>query len=259
MTSAKKAVKVGLLMIMLVWTAQGYLLKPWNPEGPMAAGERSKEQPQPTPVRRALLIGINTYQPQGHGGSSPTGAVASDRPNPQPAAQPKGRPAARDKFTNLDGPRNDVREMRVLLEQKYGFTEITALVDQDATRDAILQNIESLIDRSARGDVLFIYYSGHGSRVRNSKNGEAKGYDESIVPADSNAGAPDIRDKELARHFLNALDKGVVLTAIFDSCHSGSIARGGPTPKRKSGRWRSMRKTSPKNRASPIRRRKRVP
>src|SRR6185436_19494098 len=41
-------------------------------------------------------------------------------------------------------------------------------------------------------------------------------------------GALDIRDKELARLFLEALRKGVTLTTIFDSCHSGSIGRGYP-------------------------------
>ncbi|RYF87897.1 MAG: hypothetical protein EOO03_09640, partial [Chitinophagaceae bacterium] len=36
----------------------------------------------------------------------------------------------------------------------------------------------------------------------------------------------DIRDKELAVYFNQLLDKGVLLTVILDSCHSGSIGRG---------------------------------
>ncbi|MBI4640712.1 MAG: polysaccharide deacetylase family protein, partial [Candidatus Tectomicrobia bacterium] len=50
------------------------------------------------------------------------------------------------------------------------------------------------------------------------------------VPVDSNQGALDITDKELRRRFNKILDKGSFLTVIFDSCHSGSIARGLPQP-----------------------------
>ena len=52
--------------------------------------------------------------------------------------------------------------------------------------------------------------------------------DNTIVPADAYTGAFDVRDREIARIFNAALDKGVRLTAIFDSCHSGTIARGIP-------------------------------
>ncbi len=38
--------------------------------------------------------------------------------------------------------------------------------------------------------------------------------------------AEDIRDREMARIFNKALDKGIRLTAIFDTCHSGGTARG---------------------------------
>jgi hypothetical protein len=119
--------------------------------------------------------------------------------------------------------------MESLLSQKYEFTQIHKLMDADATRERILGDIRKyLIDEAAAGDICVFYYSGHGSRVRDTANHEEKGYDESIVPADSNKGARDIRDKELRELFLRAIhEKHVVLTLVFDSCHSGSIARGG--------------------------------
>src|SRR5208282_1965513 len=43
---------------------------------------------------------------------------------------------------------------------------------------------------------------------------------------DSYKGISDIRDKDYARAFMKVIDKGAVLTAIFDSCHSGSVTRG---------------------------------
>jgi broad specificity phosphatase PhoE len=84
-----------------------------------------------------------------------------------------------------------------------------------------------LVDEAHDGDVLLFYYAGHGSQVRNSLSYKPDKQDETIVPWDANVGAWDIRDKEIARLFNEALDKHkVTLTAIFDSCHSGSVARG---------------------------------
>ena len=47
-----------------------------------------------------------------------------------------------------------------------------------------------------------------------------------LVPADAYLGVEDVRDREMARIFNQALDKGIRLTAIFDACHSGGTARG---------------------------------
>jgi len=46
------------------------------------------------------------------------------------------------------------------------------------------------------------------------------------VPSDAYLGGADIRDKEINELFYQLSEKGVILTAIFDSCHSGSISRG---------------------------------
>ena len=76
-----------------------------------------------------------------------------------------------------------------------------------------------------------LHYAGHGSYVDNPTSQETDKRDETIIPADSNTGTPDIRDKELAQHLSHRiLDKKAQLIAIFDSCHSGSIARGLPDP-----------------------------
>jgi hypothetical protein len=119
--------------------------------------------------------------------------------------------------------------MKALLTDKFGFREsdIKTLVNQDATADAILSAIQRhLIDSARPGDVSLFYYAGHGSRLRNLRTPKASGYDSTIVPADWWRGTPDIRDKELARLFRKAVEKGVALTVIADSCHSGSLLRG---------------------------------
>src|SRR5436309_10620517 len=160
--------------------------------------------------RHALLIGINDYS-------------ASHLP-----AIP-GRSVPERDVPNLDGAVNDVQIMRDLLVTLHGFnaSDIGILTDQTATRSAIFRELgQRLVESTRSGDVVFFYFSGHGSQVRNSRSREADRLDESILPADSRRGAPDIRDKELLAIFNAILDRGARLTIVLDTCHSGSGARG---------------------------------
>ncbi|HKQ61124.1 MAG TPA: caspase family protein, partial [Candidatus Polarisedimenticolaceae bacterium] len=165
---------------------------------------------------RALLVGIDVYRPA-EAAAAPAQAVS--------AKASKGRGT----WTNLDGAVNDVRAMRELLIAAFGFApgDIVVLENAEATRERILAEFRrQLIDPAQPGDVGIFYYAGHGSQMANSQSTEADGKDETIVPADSYLGAWDIRDKTLSRLLNDAVDKGEVLTVLFDSCHSGSIGRG---------------------------------
>ncbi|HET7435794.1 MAG TPA: caspase family protein [Thermoanaerobaculia bacterium] len=143
------------------------------------------------------------------------------------------RPAApgRD-WPTLAGAAEDANTFADMLALLYDFDrrDIVTITDQNATRGAILDALhEHLLAPAQKGDVLFFYFAGHGSQVRNSRSQEADKLDETIVPADSQLGAPDIRDKELRDIFNKILDRGARLTVMLDSCHSGSGARGLPT------------------------------
>ena len=155
--------------------------------------------------RRAVVIGINEY--------TPTEAASG---------------FALRKWKNLDGAVNDAEAMAAILESRFDFDEVVLLTETAASREAILQALANLESASSAGDVALFYYAGHGSQVRNTGSSEADGLDETIVPADVPDGAEDIRDKELRGVFNSILDKGALLTLIFDSCHSGSITRGLP-------------------------------
>ena len=139
-------------------------------------------------AKRALLVGINDY-------------------------------SASRTLRDLDGPANDVDTLREMLIERYGFEErdIVMLTNREATRDAILRNLDRL-----NGDVVLFYFSGHGSRVANSLSDEPDGMDEVIVAADGR----DIHDKELRAYFNVIIDRGARLTIILDNCFSGSGARG---------------------------------
>ncbi|HEY6331577.1 MAG TPA: caspase family protein [Blastocatellia bacterium] len=180
---------------------------------------RGSSHEQPKPKRHALLVGINKYDPV----PEYVRGTEESHHNPEVSGPPR-----RSAFQDLHGAANDVKAMQAVLA-KYGFedTDVKVLMDTDATRDHILTDFQKcLIDAVSPGDVCLFYYSGHGSRVRNSL-GDPKGYDESIVPTDSNLGAPDIRDKEIARLCLKAIQKHITITVIADSCFSGTIGRGG--------------------------------
>ena len=186
-------------MVCVVWFATGERL--WAAEEGAA--------------RRALLVGIDRY--------------TTGEPKTADAPVTRGRRQWRD----LKGSVNDVRALREVLIRREGFRpeDILVLENGAATREAILGAFQRhLIAQAKPGDHSIFYYAGHGSRVRNSRSTELDGKDETIVPADANRQAgdrviADIRDKEWDRLFSEVLDRGAWLTAVFDSCHSGSISR----------------------------------
>ncbi len=142
---------------------------------------------------------------------------------------PKGKNAVKNfRLGNLDGCVNDVAAINEILITKFGFknNEIKILLNANACRDSIIAQFKNLANIPKKGDNVFIFYAGHGSQVKNSLSSEADKKDETIVPADAYLGIPDIRDKEIAVLLDNIVTKEIVLTAIFDCCHSGSMARG---------------------------------
>jgi Caspase domain len=181
-------------------------------------------------AKYALLIGIDTYQPANTTVKHPPGATTG-----------RFAPGA-PLFGNLTGPTYDVASMRdVLTSSKFGFPNddqhVHVLENDAATRAGILAAMNKyLVDQPQKGDIVVLYVAGHGSLRVNSKSnkqtfdfgGKPTPLENTIVPADAYLGTEDIRDRELARIFNKALDKGIRLTAIFDTCHSGGTARGGP-------------------------------
>ena len=190
-------------------------------------------------TQRALLIGINTYQPAGTTAEHPAGCLY-------------GR-CELGSFQNLDGSVNDAQAMADLLTSpKFGFSVnnvvlltnpspahprpgVVTLQAADTTHDGILAAMKKyLVDVPQKGDTVVFYDASHGSLRVNSKgnkltvlvNGKYVHADSTLVPSDAYKGGYDIRDREMTAIFNAALDKGIHLTIIFDSCHSGGISRG---------------------------------
>lgn len=181
---------------------------------PYPARTRSVEPTPPAPTggsrgavprRRALCIGVNAY------------------------------PDGRDR---LEGCVPDALSWSAALE-KEKFT-VEQLLDDGATRDAILAAMIDLVTTSQAGDVVAIQYSGHGTYVPDEDGDEVDEFgamDEAICPVDFRKGSL-IIDDDLAQVW-DLIPEGVALTLLFDSCHSGTVSRGDrPEPPAPTGQER---------------------
>lgn len=140
--------------------------------------------------RHALVIGIDRY--------------------------PKIRHAAQ-----LAGCRNDAQLMASILEERFGF-EVQTLLDDAATREAILTALQRLRRDAGPKDSIAIHFSGHGSRIVDP-SGRAM---ETLLPCDTGRDDEanlDITDQEVFS-WIQGLETPNV-TLIFDSCHAGGIVR----------------------------------
>lgn len=153
-----------------------------------------------------------------------------------------------DKRYQLDGPRNDVKRLRaVLLQRGVAAADLRVLADgvdgaELPTRAAILGAWQQAAERSRAGDVLVLYFAGHGSQQpadRRTPEGrdEVDGLNEIILPRDVGPWANEkvavanaIVDHELRRIVDAATARGVFVWAIFDACHSATLVRSADDP-----------------------------
>lgn len=164
----------------------------------------SARQPSPSPAKYALLIGIGTY--------------------------------TNSEVPRLLGPGPDVRSLARALTERYGFesARVRVLQDQEGTRKAVLDALDHLVEVTRPGDIVFVYYSGHGTSASN-RDLTVPGLQAqtgALVAADFTMGTPDrmrqglIVGYEDLRPRLSALDKGGRdVVVVFDACYSANTAR----------------------------------
>jgi hypothetical protein len=98
----------------------------------------------------------------------------------------------------LYGCINDTSSINSLISS-YNYKKVCILTDnteKKPNRSNILTEFKNLLSNSQSGDVLLLFYSGHGSYIL---------------------------DDELKSIIQTNLKKDVTLIALFDCCHSGSI------------------------------------
>ena len=121
----------------------------------------------------------------------------------------------------LNGCINDANSINSLLKS-FNFQNINLLTDNTSikpTRNNILYHFTNLLKNSVSGDIIFFFYSGHGSYTADTNKDELTGNDQMIVPCDFNC----IVDDDLKNIINKNLKSGVTVIAMFDSCFSQSV------------------------------------
>ncbi len=121
----------------------------------------------------------------------------------------------------LSGCIDDANRMKDLLTQ-HGFNSFQILTDSTSlkpTKQNILNELKNMIVNAQAGDVLFFYFSGHGSYTYDRNSDETDGKDEMIISSDLQG----VLDDELKNILSNHMKREVTIVGLFDSCHSGTI------------------------------------
>lgn len=129
---------------------------------------------------------------------------------------------------DLPGARNDARDFRDVLIAQKGFQpeNIHMILDSEATRARIVSELKTWLPSVVKpGDLVVVFFAGHGSQMWDTNGDEEDGLDETICPTDVVKGDSrnDIPDDE-----LNQLLKGIPtdnVYAVLDNCHAGSGTR----------------------------------
>jgi hypothetical protein len=125
----------------------------------------------------------------------------------------------------------DAQSLAAAMKQYGKLDEAVVLVNREATLRNIQYAIQDGLPAATKpGDLVLIYWSGHGGRTSNLDGTEPDGYDEYLVPYDGRLEPADairqtmLLDKTFGR-WVQELD-GRVLVVIIDACHSGGQTQG---------------------------------
>lgn len=130
----------------------------------------------------------------------------------------------------LRGCINDTRNLSSFLIERYNYKLEDMVILTDDQSDPVRQPTKANIIRAmgwlVRGaqpnDSLFLHFSGHGGQTEDLDGDEDDGMDEVIYPLDFQT-AGHIVDDDIHDMVVKPLAQGVRLTAVFDSCHSGTV------------------------------------
>lgn len=122
-------------------------------------------------------------------------------------------------YNELYGCINDTIDVSNVLKQKgYEIIFINDNSEIKPTKENILNSIKELLQNSYYGDKLVLYYSGHGSQIRDYNNEEIDNKDEIIITYDEKY----ISDDEFQILLNENMKKGVKINIFMDCCNSGT-------------------------------------
>ncbi len=95
--------------------------------------------------RKALCIGVNDYSEFEFSNAT-------------------SRATSMNTLSSLHGCVNDASSLGRILSSKHGFSEVRVLLNSRATRSSIFEHLLQLGFSCTSGDLLLVYFSGHGTR-----------------------------------------------------------------------------------------------
>jgi len=138
---------------------------------------------------------------------------------------------------DLQGCVNDANDWAAALAAR-GF-KVAKLLDEQATKAAMVKAMNDLIGTAGKGDSLVITFSGHGTYQPDEDGDEIDGLDEALCPYDLQTKGAALIDDEI-RGIFGARKTGVRIVLISDSCHSGTVTRAAKAEKDADTRPRFM-------------------
>lgn len=148
-----------------------------------------------------------------------------------------------NKIKNLKGCVRDInlvanyllKTLKIPSERIFKLTSLNPTTTETIAAQALLPTYKNIVAKfkaiteiAQPGEQVYIHYSGHGGRTTTIYP-DLKGTDqpdESLVPMDiGDTSGRYLRDVELATLLKRMTDKGLIVTVILDSCHSGGATR----------------------------------
>lgn len=133
---------------------------------------------------------------------------------------------------------NGVEDVNLLSPplKKQGFV-LTTLLDEQATFDNITRQLSLFVDKTKKGDIVYLHFSTHGQPVEDLNGDEEDGWDEAIVPIDAYKmyrkgtyeGKKHLIDDQLNQYVTKLREKignTGFLYVVIDACHAGTSSRG---------------------------------
>lgn len=124
----------------------------------------------------------------------------------------------------LNSSYNDIElvEKYLHINENFNKDNIIKLTDKNtnvnfANYFNIIDNMKKIIDKSNSNDILFFYFTGHGTQLVDKNNDELDSKDEAFMPADYDKFV--IGDDLFKSLFVKCPAN---ITILFDSCHSGT-------------------------------------
>ena len=137
-------------------------------------------------------------------------------------------------WNNINGV-EDVNLLTPILK-KQGFV-ITALLNEQATFDNITRQLSLFVDKTKKGDIVYLHFSTHGQPIEDLNGDEDDGWDEAIVPIDAfkmykkgtYEGKKHLIDDQINQYVKKLREKignTGFLYVVIDACHAGTSSRG---------------------------------